>query len=822
MVNSANFFKSYTRQSRVQKPEENFMMGMHFTSQPLSDGFVKTLVNYNIHNKGEVLRPRLGLRTTELSLYPAQLDTAPITHTPEMLLATGKDVTIFGDKIYKQLILGQPSENQIAGTTLYSGNAFVGTGYPQGNALNPAALHADIDTRALHYEALGSTTFKRPMEGELHGLPFTNLDYIARHIGTFAFNNAYYYCGPSKLRKTKIDDTDETAAKFITEDVVPKELSPKEAVLWGYNMLDTNPYDFDNTANAGIIQLLGLLPYDKQGKLLMTPRVNEEIILKAFYAAPPASYELHWEWKEPQADVWNTIQKYTADLAPLPTTAIEFSTPLQDVMIRMTATKSGDTMPEKILTVGFSFNQEQHGSTANVSAINYAIPKASGFVYWRNRLVAYGLAEDPTVLLVSDVNDPSYFPYPHNADLFEEPIVHAISFLDDLLVFTSSQLHLLSLDPSGTYWHKQLLQNNLDIKEWDIHLIKAVKNMVFFKSGNYYYMVVPKATGVGGLAIAPISRNIEGFLDDFKLNVDDIFKTVYGRSLDVQLVHGFNYLDFEDIHNVYVFRDLTSELFINLTLLYSTLERTWRIHIYESQHVVMPYKQDATKKGTLMSLVPITQTWKDAGAVEYVTSTPCIQFLKYTKTLLSDFYVPRDIQVNPYGVTNDPFGVFDTLHEFKNHQFLDTGYRDIMSDYKKRFREIQIKFNNTSEKVLRFNHEAIIDGQSRHDIYAYTTTHDTDPNSPNYGLITVIQDLVDPTLLPKKLIVPGTTVLAASEQADGSWALDTSYFPELAFHKVRFPVSGKGYTPRLKLVSYNEEAYEILNTIWVFRPLYSR
>ena len=77
-------------------------------------------------------------------------------------------------------------------------------------------------------------------------------------------------------------------------------------------------------------------------------------------------------------------------------------------------------------------------------------------------------------------------------------------------------------------------------------------------------------------------------------------------------------------------------------------------------------------------------------------------------------------------------------------------------------------------------------------------------------------ELIDPDL------IPGTTLLAASEEDNDTWELDMSLFPEMTLWKVRIPVSGKGYTPRFLLVSRNEKAYELLNHNWVFREMYSR
>ena len=48
--------------------------------------------------------------------------------------------------------------------------------------------------------------------------------------------------------------------------------------------------------------------------------------------------------------------------------------------------------------------------------------------YWKNRLFVYGVPKDRTILFSSDINDPTYFPYPYGADLFDEPIIHVMPF----------------------------------------------------------------------------------------------------------------------------------------------------------------------------------------------------------------------------------------------------------------------------------------------------------------------------------------------------------------------------------------------------------
>ena len=246
-------------------------------------------------------------------------------------------------------------------------------------------------------------------------------------------------------------------------------------------------------------------------------------------------------------------------------------------MIRVSAYQGAATDPDQVLTIGLNFNKGSYGSTANITPKNYSLHTCIGMTYWHNQLVVYGPKEDRTMLFVSEVNDPGYFPFPAKADHFDEPIIHAMPLLDNLLVFTTTALHILTLNADGLSWGKQTLQKNLDIKEWDLHLIRTVKNMVFFKSGNFYYMVVPSSKGDGSLTIAPITKYMEGFFNEFLIGVEQTVVQTYTNPEDLQLVHYYNFLDFEDMHNVYVFQT-ESGRFINLAALYNIVNRSWRLY----------------------------------------------------------------------------------------------------------------------------------------------------------------------------------------------------------------------------------------------------
>lgn len=171
---------------------------------------------------------------------------------------------------------------------------------------------------------------------------------------------------------------------------------------------------------------------------------------------------------------------------------------------------------------------------------------------------------------------------------------------------------------------------------------------------------------------------------------------------------------------------------------------------------------------------------------------------------------------DPIVVTNPLLKAFRGVHRFKNFQLLDTGYRAHNTDSKKRYRECQIKLNNVAQKQQKFYTEFYIDGDTRKSFMKYNLQHNTEQGDTEYGLITIEPEWVDPT------VVPGATSLASTSDDLNAWTLDISTFPERSLWKVRIPVSGKGYAPRLLLLSVSEEAYELLSTIWVARKLNSR
>lgn len=630
-------FKQYTRNKRQADIETDFSKGMMFTSGAVEEGFVKTLVNYDIANEGRVLKPRSGLRTEELIfsdpvtgyIMPdpsieelieepeltiqeviveeekedVYLETPVYQNDNEkLLIKDAKECTESNGETYYQFILGDTETETIWVATNKKSNEYL-----QDIPLKTATSFVVPEGKHCKF-------FNTPLK-QIHGYSLENDSRVAVPVGTFAFGNSYYYIGEGGISRTVFNEGGEY---YEIRDVLePKELVPSEAVSFGYNMLSPNPYEFEDTLEGTTITLEGILPYDSEGKLLMTPKKNTNIKFRCNYRGPGEEFKFIWEWRPIDSSTWNTIKNTDfIDLSELPELAVDFKAPAENIMVRVQAFRKvvneipveGSEEPSLVvteefeagMTVGFDFSVETYGETNNVDPEIYELNSASGMTYWKSRLVLWGVPKDPTILFMSDVNTPEYFPYPNNISIFDEPIVCAKPFMDTLLVFTSSKLYQVVLSEDGNSWNSTVLQSNLRIDEWDRHLIQVVRNMVYFKSGNYYFMIVPKAQSLTGeMVLAPISNNMTEFFNYFSKNVEQVLKETYNYEGVYDFINYYNFLDYEDVHNIYVFRH--DDLYIHFDVLYNTNTRAWKIYVFETSTLLFSFKHDATQRGQLAS-----------------------------------------------------------------------------------------------------------------------------------------------------------------------------------------------------------------------------
>lgn len=789
----AGQYKTYKRGRRTYALENSFNRGMRYSDNPILEGEHRALVNFDFSADRTTLTPRKALIEQPAFYGIPDLGGAPPAHCNRLI-----DYSV-GAK-YIRLIAGKVptiSYSKVSSPSNFETGA-------QFNSNNNTPIHR-------------TSIHKIPYEVEDQTSP---LGTIAYDSDFYTFNRNDEYC------KFAVDVPSEIL-------VAPRELSASEAAKYGYNMLLENPYAFkdvliDETTPRIIMQ--GILPYAPDtDELTFDPRINSLVRYRAFYTANKGKYMVLWQIRGVESANWEMVQAEIVDLQTdaEPLTCDIRSTgktllvrclvyPYKDRPAAVTDAVDGYLYPNEhgtatkvdfldtarnildsmdILDVparipafqaiqsGFNFSDDTQLSMRGFVNKNYDLTTCRGMCYWNKSIVFYAPSDAPNTLFVSAYQEPEYVPYPNNCDVFDEDIMYCVPYLSDLLVFTETRLFRLTLNPQGG-WVKTEVQGNLNIMPEDYSFVQVVKNMVYFKSGDAYYMIVPKAKTQGELTLAPISRSLDELFQNFEEGIKDILRGMYGVetipvTAKLRCYDAYSYLDYEDIHNVYRLL-ITNEgkkiSDITVEILYNSVVRNWRIHTYQTDLALFPYTADATKETGLIGL-------------------------------RSDYYklIDRVAQND----TRDVLSYADINNlRLPNHPLLDTGHHDYNIETSKRLRELQFYISNTSLEDLIFNLEYILDEATRIPMYTYTATAVPTSNPNINELVLVPKDTV-------KMNVPNYTQL-------NSWKLGRSRFPTVKLWKIRTNISGRGYAPRFRLMCKSGKRFEILNYTWVFRQLYLR
>lgn len=881
------------KKGRQATVETTFSKGMSYSSAPLEEGYVKMLVNFDYAEDNKILVPRAGLRTTEFVFPDVYSVLDEDFYSPDVCIKDMKECVEDGE-IYVQCILGKPDDEDNT-----KGKIWVATFKKKNDQNSETEFDMDGKTFEIAFNdlivcanSMECTYYNTDLQ-EIHGLRLKSDARIGFPVGTFAYGNHYYFFAhviedgkvAKKLYRTCFGTSPTGEKSYRFEAVDEKKLTASEAVLYGYNMLSDTPYSFKNNIGSSKIILEGILPYessDEDAPLVMTPRKNQTLNYRCYYSAPVYSvYKFVWEWRSTGSDTWALIDSESIMVSEDGPSSVNFLAPTDDIMIRVKAfnphaedASDEDPVPDHAMVVGFDFSIDEHGTTTNIVQKNYNLGDATGMTVWKNRLALWGIQEDPTILLLSDMNEPGYFPYPNNITVFDEPIISVAGFMDSLIVFTTNKCYQVALSDDGTGWTTTVIQSNLYITGWDKHLIQPVRNMLFFKSGNYYYMMVPKAASTTGeLTLAPISNPVIEFFNNFMVNVEQLFKDTYGSIdsdavVNYELITYYNFLDYEDVHNMYVFRWSGSDTLIHLDVVYNTVDRNWRINVIEEPNLLYIYRYDATQTGiyAATSLMAV-------GIGSQTSIKRVIQLYKFDPLYVKDFFVPDDVVLSkeedesfrgPYivghtlrfpaglvsvdvdeGVATvsekiidkspvDGLGFLYTFYnigefnkedliigvrnvianysdyfKYRNYQFLDTGYRADATHFYKKYRELQLQINNLDGEDLNFGTEFYLDGDIRKTDFEYEVVQVIDEMSENYNIA-----YIEPMVF---MDIPSNAIDRVN-----LWTLEHGLNPELSLWKVRMQVSGKGTAPRLKLSSRNEVRYQLLGLNWVYRVMNMR
>lgn len=818
-------YKEYARQARTMTVEDLFNLGMSYVDTPLNEGFAKLLVNFDLKNQGTSLVPRGGLKTVESDLAGKILDPAHTYAVHHVGMTMVQSVSGNDAKMHRYVLLAPVVLHTVLGTQCYYFNELI------------CILEADAGflSASISQELYSNV---RPKLSEIHGVPLQTSNQYNRGLFVSIEANTYIpvFNVTNTVRKfvrLELQFTSDLTFTIAVPQLEPKDISASQVINTGYNMMKSDPYSFTNVSNANNALLLnGMVPKDANGNVKLTSDVGESLTYHLNYSYPTAdigvnTYKVQWEINDTSTgtttQVLQQVRK-SANYTPGDPITLTITVPYKQftVIVKMynTADVTAKTYvsddddyknltPRKVLTVSSYYTSSGTArNAANLTAKKYDMTTCKGMATWQQRVVLWGVNNAATTLFVSQPNLPEYVPYPNNVEVFSEDIVRCIPYLTYLLVFTTSKLYQLTLVNDGLtdYYTVKCIQENLVMNEEDSSTIQVVKNMLYFKSGNYFYMIVPNSNaGAGELQLAPVSRPIEQLLDHFHDSVIKIVDSVYNINYTFNLKAGaddsytltfvdyYNYLDGAIMRNAYKIKisiyneeTLVSTRYIDFVLNYDTLFRAWTTYLYESNaYRFVPYENNVTSGITLLSIKTTT-----------ADKARTAQLIRWEPTS------PKD------EVTFINAGSPIVFH---NHQLIDTGYRAHFPQYKKRFRELQFSVNNTGKDTLQFYTAFVVDDDSRKDLFNYTVQQIVDKTSPDYGLIYVERTLNE-----------GITVAGELQFDATGWTLDFSKFPEITVAKVRYKVSGKGYLGKATILNKDEVLYELLGTNWVYRKMNGR
>lgn len=808
---------SNAHRARYLTNEDNFSVGMKYTAAPHATGYAKALVNFDLKNDGECLVPRGGFHDIASRIAAVVAEEQYIDfcthHASAAYVQDGNDATLCNYHI-------------IGGVT------------EAGFDLGTASLIVEYDGKYLQAEktpGVGLTGYllMKPTVTTVQGLRI-NTPKSRDGIHTSLEGNTYVLVNTgvsNKLGVLKIAFNDEhTGITWHVEEVVPAEIQPTQAINYGYNMFKNNPYTFENSITAsGGIQLTGVIPYDAQGKLLLTARPGTPIVFRLYYNYPQSDvdngdkYLVQWEVQDlNNASDSEVIQKVRGSEEYTPGANIEFSyTPSytafsiivrlykksemdaqdaaweKDTSLQALVTKDDYLTPNRVTTLAsYYLTNNSNSSTLNVEAVAYDMGTATGMCTWQQRLVMWGVRNAKSTIFISEINNPGYMPYPNNCEILNSDVICAIPYLSHLLVFTTTSLYRLTIGDDGLSYTSKCVQERLNMQPSDAASVLTVQNMVYFKSGNYYYMVVPNNTSATeDTQLAPVSRSVEQMLDNMEDTLTAIINEVYNFTTDLQynpirltLLDYNTYVANTQVRNVYKIQvayqngvgDVCEDT-VDVCLNYDTVLRAWTMYTYQAT----PYRMTVYKPNVTGETV-FTHLFID-------------DYVLYSSLVQADAKNPKDsIELNN-----------KTERAFGNWQLIDTGYRNFSEELKKRFREVQFCVNILNNDVLRFNTAFTVDDVDVVPLYRHVVSQCTDPNDSNYGVIFVERELMEGVNTPE--------ITAFDE-----WELDTAMFPDVTVHKIRYKVSGKGYGGSVKILSKNEVPFELLHISWVYRVMFAR
>lgn len=572
------------RQKRVVHLDGNFRNGMRYTDSFIKNQAVKLLVNHRIMDNGTYITPRMGISGKDTLLGDFSGQHVPAPHVA--FYGTYFDEIDQLDK-YANIVIsfGIPSSSEYKS-------------YLTDREVTPDYYKQVLNNSPFGVVQVDDETYVA--DTELHPARVEFYKREPKPIYTI-FNYSLYYLAKSgennKLAKIKIV---KTASGFtINSEVVEgKEVTLSESTSVGFNMLNPTPYDFSNEEGL-TLSPMGMIPYNPTNtdNLMLSANVGESIKFVIYYLyGTGQTFRTKWEQALVGTTDYITLEDFDSQLYNAgDEVSLEVQAPSRDFILRCTMVPvSGGEMQDHlskvavypIYTVGVS---DIRDTTQN----DYDLHSATGMSNHNEMLILWGVPGAETALFFSDVLDAAYFPFPQYTFNLSDPILDVVSFSGSLFVFTERRIYLIEGYHMGEMTYPRPIFDNLEFTKQDLMATIAVKDGLFLKSKERYYMLVPNVyTGqISDMRLIPITDPVEGLIFDWKsflqLLSDRLYKfdVTWGEDTKVNQYDFFNYVDGNFIKNVYrfsVYEYKDQRLFryqIDVILLYNTEQNIWTVEV---------------------------------------------------------------------------------------------------------------------------------------------------------------------------------------------------------------------------------------------------
>ncbi len=889
MAMTQEFYRLGGRLPRYTTKLNAFSNGMYETQQMIPEGYAKSMVNYDIDDTGTCIRPRAGrelIQTIPFDskvlgpasitdyIYAYNTDETEVTSLKDIVLSYGLytklDTLVSVDAAKDTRPIYVASMTREVDESLYDagdqGDWILRQEGAKYTELYDEFWGLSYDKDEEHFDKLdnqdvGYVIARTVDNAYAFDKPFVSS--VGRPIGALVNNELVTFCGPkftvkdfpnTPNRSELLNFGKPELSKLILVEtpngtvvrrrpITPQVLNPLEAGSSGYNVLLADPYTFENEAGGSLSGLGVLLYAETDGKLntVLAPKVGQTVTCRAYYQYPAAGDSIKYKMEvldlSNTNSEWEVVKDFGDAITAGPSNYID-----QEYVIKYTrfvvmfTLRKGDDTTTDATDVSPPITANTDNKYTKYENQTYDLTTGTGMISWQGCVGVYGVESAKDTIFFSDVENPSYFPFPYNILQFDNEILAVHNYLDYLLVVTVDSIWLVTGNTTiSTSTQKRILAN-IHIPEIDAINLVVLKDQIFFKTDTQFYVLKPNqyTSDATDLKNYVNSTAIANLTQTFTASIVSLLNSVYVLTWQRLTAEARTQIRFEDfdvydthsvvkdseVHYIYKIKPkLTGGIeldYLNMHFVYNTLTRSWRMYFVAIGNESVNYNPILYKNkqsGIFCEFLPRSNA-------EGVSK---LYIVKQTRSAVTDDIVDED---------------WNLTSEYNNYPYLDTGNVALDDTFTKRFREVQFNLYNMEQETIRFFSDFKLDGRERIHATSYELQHITDVNDPDYGVIyvTPVENtnvdaqtasdvnsekygvIVMAPIAHTNVDLQGSTVTTE----DDGWSIDLSKFPELSMTTVRFTLQGRGRRGSLQLLNTSLKRYELSNMNWVYRTMSAR